>query len=330
MISRCSSPIPEMSVCPVSSSRHAERRVLLGEALQALPELVLVGLRLRLDRDRDDGVGERHRLEHDRRRVDGERVAGGRDFRPDGGGDLAGADLVALLAVVGVHLQDAADPLGLARRRVQHRPPALAGVDAEVRELADVRVGHDLEGEAANGASSLASRTISAPSSGRRPAPAARRAGSAGSRRRVEQRLHALVLEGGAEQHGRDRARGRAGAQRAPDHLRRHRRLVLEVRLRQLVVELGDRVDELRGGTPRPARGARPGSRPPRRGAEVVEPGTAFISTRSTTPAWCSSCPIGSWHRHRVRAEPLAHRLHGGEEVRAGSILLMNAMRGTP
>jgi hypothetical protein len=42
------------------------------------------------------------------------------NFRPDGGGDLAGADLLALLAVVRVHLEDAADPLGLAVRRVEH------------------------------------------------------------------------------------------------------------------------------------------------------------------------------------------------------------------
>ena len=57
---------------------HAEGRILLGQALQARAELVLVALRLRLDRDRDHRVRERHRLEHDRRGVDGERVARGR------------------------------------------------------------------------------------------------------------------------------------------------------------------------------------------------------------------------------------------------------------
>ena len=79
----------------------------------------------------------------------GERVAGRRLLEADGGGDLARADLVALLAVVRVHLEDAADPLGLAVRRVEHAVAGLepARVDAEVRQLADVRVGHDLEGE---------------------------------------------------------------------------------------------------------------------------------------------------------------------------------------
>ena len=117
---------------------HAERRVLLGEALKARAELVLVALRLRLDRDRDHRLGERHRLEPDRRGVDRERVARRRRLQPDDRGDLAGADLVALLAVVGVHLEDAADPLVLAGRRVQDAIALLhlARVDADVRELA--------------------------------------------------------------------------------------------------------------------------------------------------------------------------------------------------
>ena len=129
--------------------RDAEGRILLGEALQAGAELVLVGLRLRLDRDRDHRLRERHRLEHDRRVLGGERVARRRVLEADAGGDLARHDRVALLAVVRVHLEDAADPLGLAGDRVEDAVAGLerAGVDAEVRQLADVRVGHDLEGE---------------------------------------------------------------------------------------------------------------------------------------------------------------------------------------
>src|SRR3954464_854352 len=127
----------------------AKGRILLAQPLQARAELVLVGLRLRLDRDRDDGIRERHRLELDRRRVDGERVARRRVLEADARGDLPRADLLALLAVIRVHLEDAADPLGLAGRRVEDAVAGLdlTGVDAEVRQLADVRVGHDLEGE---------------------------------------------------------------------------------------------------------------------------------------------------------------------------------------
>src|SRR5205085_7278983 len=63
--------------------------------------------------------------------------------------DLAGHDLLALLAVVRVHLEDAADALGATRDRVEDAVARLerAGVDPEVRQLADVRIRHDLEGE---------------------------------------------------------------------------------------------------------------------------------------------------------------------------------------
>ena len=57
---------------------------------------------------------------------------------------------VLVLAVVGVHLQDAADPLLACPWSTLQDLAAggeLAGVHAEVRELADVRVAHDLERE---------------------------------------------------------------------------------------------------------------------------------------------------------------------------------------
>jgi hypothetical protein len=128
-----------MSVCPV----------LLRQPLERLGELVLVGLRLRLDGHRDHRVGEAHGLEQDGRGVDGERLAGRRLLQADERRDLARADLVALFAVVRVHLEDAPDALRLARRRVEHLVALrdAAGVDADVRELPDVGVRHDLEGE---------------------------------------------------------------------------------------------------------------------------------------------------------------------------------------
>ena len=88
----------------------AERGVLLGEPLEGDRELVLVGLRLRLDLDLDDRLRERHRLEDDRVLRVGQRVAGEGILEPDRGGDVAGVDDVDLLAMVGVHLEDPADP----------------------------------------------------------------------------------------------------------------------------------------------------------------------------------------------------------------------------
>ena len=88
-----------------------EGGVLLGERAERLAQLVLVDLGLRLDRDGDHRLGELHALEHDRVRRVAERVTGGGVLETDGRDDVAGEDGVLVFAVVGVHLQDAADAL---------------------------------------------------------------------------------------------------------------------------------------------------------------------------------------------------------------------------
>ena len=131
-----------------------EGRVLLAEALQGGAHLLLVGFRFRLDRDGDHGLGEFDALERDRRVGGGEGVAGAGLLEADAGADVARVDLLDLLAAVGVHHQQAADALGLAGCDVEDAAAGLelARVDAEVGELADVGVGHDLEGERGEGA----------------------------------------------------------------------------------------------------------------------------------------------------------------------------------
>ena len=103
-----------------------EGRVLLGEAREGGAELLLVGLRLRLDRDGDHRLGELDLLEHDRRVRAREGVAGGGLLEADAGEDVARVALLDLLAVVGVHHQQAADPLGAAVVALRTRPPALS------------------------------------------------------------------------------------------------------------------------------------------------------------------------------------------------------------
>ena len=150
MISRCSSPMPEMMVWPDSwSVLHAERRVFLREALQREAHLLLVALGLRLDRDRDHGLRELHLLERDDAVRVAQRVARGHVLQADGRGDVAGADFLDLLALVGVHLQQAADALLLAPGRHEHLVARVehARVDAEERQVADERVVQDLERE---------------------------------------------------------------------------------------------------------------------------------------------------------------------------------------
>ena len=94
--------------------RDAEGRVLGGEPGQRLTHLLLVALGLRLDRDLDDRLGELHPFEHHRMRRVGQRVAGRRVLEAGERQDVAGARLLDVLAVVGVHQQHAADPLAAA------------------------------------------------------------------------------------------------------------------------------------------------------------------------------------------------------------------------
>ena len=128
---------------------HLERGVLLGQPGQARGQLLLVGLRLRLDRDGDHRLRELDRLQHDRSVGRAQGVAGARLLQADAGADVAGEALLDLLTVVGVHHQEPADPLGAAAGGVEDAAPRgeLARVDAEVGQLADVGIGHHLEGE---------------------------------------------------------------------------------------------------------------------------------------------------------------------------------------
>ncbi len=128
------------------------------------------------------------------------------------------------------------------------RSPALtaARVDAEVRQLADVWIRHDLEGQGGErrigiGVARQLLLGLRVEALDRGDVERARQVVD----HRVEQRLHALVLERRAEQHRGQRIGERARTKRALDHLRRDERLVGEVGLRELVVVLGDRVDQL-------------------------------------------------------------------------------------
>ena len=115
MISRCSSPIPEMSVCPVSSSVRT-RKVGSSSASRWRPAPSLSWSPFVFGSIATEITGSGNVIDSSRIGAVsiGERVAGRRLLEADARGDLAGADLLALLAVVRVHLKDAADPLGLA------------------------------------------------------------------------------------------------------------------------------------------------------------------------------------------------------------------------
>ena len=100
---------------------HAKRRIFLREAIQRDAHLLLVGLGLGLDRDVDHGLGEDHLLEHDHVLGIAQRVARRRFLQADRRRDVAGAHFLDLLALVRVHLQNAADALLAALDRVVDR-----------------------------------------------------------------------------------------------------------------------------------------------------------------------------------------------------------------
>ena len=174
------------------------------------------------------------------------RLAGRGVPEAHGSGDVAGVDFLDVLALVRVHLQQAADAFLAVADGVVDRIARLehAGVDANERQLADVRVGHDLERERGEGL-------------------AVRRLAFGGSlsvvlaldrldidRRRhvidhgVEHRLHALVLERRAAEHRHDLVLDRSHTKPALDVVDRQV-VALEVFVRELVVGFRCRLDHL-------------------------------------------------------------------------------------
>ena len=128
---------------------HAEGRILGGQLRQRDAELLLVGLRLRLDRDLDDRLGELHALQDDRLLHVAERVAGAGVLQAGQRHDVAGKGFLDVFAVVRMHQQHAADPLLAILGRIHDRRAGidLARINAAEGDRADEGVVHDLEGE---------------------------------------------------------------------------------------------------------------------------------------------------------------------------------------
>ena len=94
--------------------------ILLCQLLESNSHFFLTGLRLRLNSHADDRIREFHGFEDDRILFITERVAGGGVFKADGGGDIAGINLLDILSVVGVHTQDASKTLTLSLGRIHN------------------------------------------------------------------------------------------------------------------------------------------------------------------------------------------------------------------
>ena len=82
-----------------------------------------------------------------------ERVTRSGVLEANAGNDIAGGALLTIHAVIGVHLKDAAQTLATVLDGVIHIRACfgLAGIDANIGQLTNIRVGHDLEGKSREG-----------------------------------------------------------------------------------------------------------------------------------------------------------------------------------
>uniref|UniRef100_A0A6J7PKK7 Unannotated protein n=1 Tax=freshwater metagenome TaxID=449393 RepID=A0A6J7PKK7_9ZZZZ len=223
-----------------------ERGVLVGQRLQRLAELVLVHLGLGLDRHVDHGLGEDHALEHDRVGAVAKRVTGGDLLETETSHDVTRKRGVDVLALVRMHEEQPPDALAsLLGGVVDFVALAdLTRVHTEVGELAE-RICHDLEGERSERLVlvGLAGQNVVGVRLQTRRCRDVQRA----RHKRddcVEHRLHTLVLERRATEHGHERERQSPLAD-AKDDLVLGELLIVEELLHEVVVFRRNKVEEL-------------------------------------------------------------------------------------
>ena len=178
-------------------------------------------------------------------------VTGGGVLQAHNGDDVARGHGIDVDALIGMHLQKTADALLLVLRGVQHVAAGvqMPGVHAQVGELAHVGVGHDLEGQGRErglriGRTILFLAGLGVHALDRRDVHRGRHVVDHG----VQQLLHALVLVGGAHEHGVDLAGDDAladgGLQLLDGDFLLHEDLLHEV-----VVAVGSGLQTAPGGT---------------------------------------------------------------------------------
>ena len=92
--------------------------VFLSQLIQGNSHLILVGTSFRLDSDRDDRLWESNRFENDRMVAVTKCITGEGVTQTDGGTDISRTNLVDILAVVGMHTQQATDTFRFILRTV--------------------------------------------------------------------------------------------------------------------------------------------------------------------------------------------------------------------
>ena len=224
-----------------------ECRILLRELRERDAHLFLPGLGLRLDRHTNDRLGEDHVFEHDGVLLVAERIARSGILQADGRGDIAGIDNGEILSVVRVHEQDPAHTLALLFVGVHDGLACLqrTGVHAEERQLANIGIRHDLEGQ--RGERSLVRGLTRFFLVGLRVDAGNCMLVQRGRHildNRIQQFLNALILVRRAAGDRNDLVADRRAAQRGADHLFGDV-LALKVQRHDLVVLVGDRLEHV-------------------------------------------------------------------------------------
>ena len=130
-----------------------EGRILFGQLCQRDAHLLIASLGLGLDGNADNGLGELHGLQNDGMILITQSITSGGVLQTDNSSDITCIAAVDILAVVGVHLQDAAHTLLVVLHGVVDSSTCLdlTGVDTEVCQLTNEGVGSDLEGQSCEG-----------------------------------------------------------------------------------------------------------------------------------------------------------------------------------
>jgi len=220
--------------------------ILGGQTIERDAHLFLVGLGLGLDRQLDHRLGEFHPLQDDRLALGAQRIAGGGFLHAGQSDDVAGISRFDVFTAVGMHQQHAADLFLLVLDRVQIGALGQgARINAQEGQRTDERVVHDLERQAREGRVVRRLAAVGLLGVG----VDALHVGDVERRRqivddRVEQRLHALVLECRAAQDRRERLAQRALA----DQLLERggvRQVAFQIGFHRVVVLLDGEFDQL-------------------------------------------------------------------------------------
>ena len=244
-----------MIVCPLSGSVWTLKvGIFLRQLRQRHAHLFLIGLGLRLDRNRNHRHRKHDRLQRDRMLFVADGVARTDVSEADHGADVSGQNFLDVFALIGVHLEQAANALMLLRARVQHRLARvqLSRVHTDKRQLTDIRVGHDLEGQGRERLVVVSFARDRLPSVGIEAMRffGVERRGQVIDHR-VEQRLDTFILERRSHHHRKQLQPDRGFAQRCLQFVRRNR-FAFQKFVQNVVVIFGDGFDQSGYGTPRP------------------------------------------------------------------------------